>query len=82
MIILLLLVPFENAGLKVVVASQVLALAEWVWTSFHPGEQITTTLRMLEATRILHECDKDTSGSISQLEFFEYFEKTTTDVFR
>ena len=61
---------------------QVLALSEWVWCSFRPGEEIAPEHTVLEATKILRRCDKDENGSIGRKEFAEYYEKITADMFR
>jgi len=54
---------------------EVLELAEWVWGSFHPGEEITPSIREAEAAEILGQCDVDGDGRISQDEFVPFYEK-------
>ena len=61
---------------------EVLALAEWVWGSFRPGQTITSEERVKEATKIMHRCDKDGNGKIDRGEFGEYYEKVCEESFR
>ena len=59
-----------------------LALAEWVWCSLRPGEQITAADKVKEVEVIMCYCDKNENGSIGQEKFAEYYEKIAAEVFR
>ena len=61
---------------------QVLVLAEWVWSSFRPGGQISMQQKVVEATKILRRCDEDENGTIGREEFAKYYEKITVEMFR
>ena len=61
---------------------EVLALAEWVWSSFRPGQVITAQERVAEAAKVLRRCDKDENGSIDGSEFSEYYRSVCEDMKR
>ena len=58
---------------------QVLALAEWVWTSFRPGKKISAATRLLEATKILRRADKNGNGRVDKAEFQAYYDAVAAD---
>ena len=61
---------------------EVLALAEWVWSSFRPGQVITAEERVQEATKLLRRCDTNENGKIGMGEFGQYYEKICVVMFR
>ena len=61
---------------------EVLVLAEWVWSSFRPGQVITAEEREQEATKLLRRCDIDENGKIDKGEFGQYYEKICAEMFR
>ena len=46
-------------------------LAEWVWVSFHPGEEITAQELSGEASRLLSRCDEN--GTLARDAFRQYY---------
>ena len=42
------------------------ALAEWVWCSFRPGEEITDEIRVREGRKIMSRCDLNKDGVIDE----------------
>ena len=61
---------------------EVLVLAEWVWSSFRPGQVITAQERVQEATKLLRRCDTNENGKIDMGEFGQYYEKICAEMFR
>ena len=61
---------------------EVLVLAEWVWSSFRPGQTITAEEREQEATKLLRRCDTNENGKIDMGEFGQYYEKICAEMFR
>ena len=61
---------------------EVFALAQWVYSSFRPGQQVTEMDWAAEAAKIMRRCDKDENGSIGREEFAEYYEMTSAAMFR
>ena len=61
---------------------EILALAEWVWCSFRPGQEITPQHRRKEAEKILDRCDKDGNGVVDKGEFQVYYDKTAGAMFK
>ena len=55
---------------------EVMALAEWVWRSFHPKQDPSAELIRKEAEKILQRCDKNSDGQIGQDEFEAYYLQT------
>ena len=54
----------------------VLALVDWVWSSFHDGERLTREeVRRSEAQKLLRRCHSS-DGSIGRAEFEAYYEAT------
>ena len=53
---------------------EVLALAEWVYSSFRPGQSITPERREEEARKILKRCDLDGDGRVDKEEFQKYYD--------
>jgi len=56
--------------------NEILQLAEWVWCSFRPGQEITLPVRDEEANKILKRCDVNGDGAIDKYEFRDYYEQT------
>ena len=50
-------------------------LAEWVWSSFHPGKTIDSRTLHAEAAKLWHRCDKNGDGKVDRHEFGEYYEQ-------
>jgi len=61
---------------------EALALAEWVWCSFRPGQAITAQQREMEAQKIMSRCDVDRNGVIDRGEFQRYYDQIAADMFR
>ena len=61
---------------------EVLALAEWVWCSFRPGESITPQTRVHEASKLMGRCDLNGNGVIDKGEFGSYYDHVVRDMFR
>merc|ERR1719409_767781 len=56
--------------------AEVKALAEWVWRSFHPGEDVEDEVLEAEAAKILHRCDRNGDGLVDEEEFERYYLQT------
>jgi len=61
---------------------EALALAEWVWCSFRPGQAITAQQREMEAQKIMSRCDRSGDGRIDKEEFKAYYESCVADMYR
>jgi len=61
---------------------EIYALAEWVWSSFRHGQQITSEDRDKEGEKILRRCDVNGDGSVDKAEFGAYYEKTAEAMFK
>ena len=59
---------------------ELMALAEWVWCSFRPGQEISASQRVQEATKLMGRCDTDGNGSIGREEFGKYYEKISGEM--
>lgn len=69
----------ENGRLD---GKEVLALAEWVWCSFRPGQTISSKERFAQADRIMKKCDKNDDGFVDQGEFAEFYEQAAASMFK
>ena len=69
-------------GNGVLEGGEVLLLAEWVWCSFRPGQQITKDVRRAEAVKILKRCDRNESGGIDRAEFEVYYTQIVNSISR
>ena len=56
--------------------NEVMALAEWVWCSFRPGQKINPDAKKKETLKLMRRCDANDDGSLSQEEFAIYYEQT------
>ena len=60
---------------------ELLELAEWVWSSFHPGgEPLSGEQQAAEVIKLMGRLDEDADGVMSFDEFGEWFEKTCASV--
>ena len=61
---------------------KVLILAEWVRSSFRPGQVVKSQEKLAEATRIMRRCDKNGNGVIDVDEFIAYYEEICETMIR
>jgi len=61
---------------------EIAELAGWVWTSFRPGESITSDTKVREMVKILERCDLNGDGKIDKEEFQAYYERTAAAMFK
>ena len=62
---------------------ELLALAEWVWSSFHPeGTPLTEGEKAAMVEKLLHRIDENSDGKLSAAEFEDYFNKTIDAISR
>jgi len=52
------------------------ALASWVYSTLHPGEEPTAEELAFEHDRMMKLCDSNNDGAINELEFRVYYERT------
>ena len=62
--------------------NELLELANWVWTSFHPNKVCDEETKKSEAAKILKRCDKNSDGEIDKEEFVAYYNQTATAQFK
>ena len=56
---------------------ELVALAEWIWSSFHPeGVACSAEEKAAMVEKLLHRLDENEDGRLSFSEFEEYFERT------
>jgi len=56
---------------------ELFSLAEWVWKSFRPGQNITEEDAAKEAAKIMRRCDTNGDGSLDGEEFRAYYAQTS-----
>jgi hypothetical protein len=56
-------------------AGEVEGLAEWVWSSFRPGQVMSGEVRKAEARKLLGRCDVNQDGRVDEGEFLAYYTK-------
>lgn len=55
-----------------------LQLADWVAHEIRPGQQITASARLQQATEILRFCDTRENGSVNARDFAAYYDRTAS----
>jgi len=61
---------------------EILALAEWVWESFRPGQEIDEEEKAAEAKKIMARCDANGDGHLDKDEFQAYYDQISKAMFR
>merc|ERR1719272_1120975 len=62
---------------------ELVALADWVWGSFHPGGQpLTEEQKQVESQKLMSRLHQNSDGAMDFDEFAAWFQKTCKDVQR
>jgi hypothetical protein len=70
-------------GNGVLQGAELLALAEWVWSSFHPGgKSLTEQQQQQEGAKLIRRLDKNEDGVMDFDEFSDWFQRTCASVER
>jgi len=73
----------DKDGNGVLEGDELVPLAEWVWSSFHPdGEPISGAEKKAMVEKLMHRADENDDGQLSLEEFKEYFMKTAASIAR
>merc|ERR1712086_941096 len=67
----------ENGLLE---GEELTALGDWVWSSFHPGQNSILAAQELEGAKILGRLDANSDGAMSFEEFEGWFRKTCASI--
>ena len=74
------LIDEENTGW--LGGDSLLELANWIAHELRPGQQITASMRLHQATDLLKACDASRDGAINARDFAAYYDKTASAFLR
>jgi len=70
----------DKNGNGLLEGEELTALGDWVWSSFHPGQDSILAAQELEGAKILGRLDANSDGAMSFEEFEGWFRKTCASI--
>merc|ERR1712166_1353681 len=70
----------DKNGNGLLEGEELTALGDWVWSSFHPGQNSILAAQELEGAKILGRLDANSDGAMSFEEFEGWFRKTCASI--
>merc|ERR1712166_1723871 len=70
----------DKNGNGLLEGEELTALGDWVWSSFHPGQNSILAAQELEGAKILGRLDANSDGAMSFEEFEGWFQKTCASI--
>merc|ERR1712166_344887 len=70
----------DKNGNGLLEGEELTALGDWVWSSFHPGQDSILSKQELEGAKILGRLDANSDGAMSFEEFEGWFRKTCASI--
>merc|ERR1740115_572628 len=70
-------------GNELLEGEELIALSQWLWSSFHPGgEPLSDEQKAQESTKLLQRLDENRDGCMSFNEFADWFCRTCRSIER